>query len=112
MIKELFGDRFSILVSVINELLNEKRLRVVGVSGPSQPSTIPGQPPVSTMSMVYQLINMELATKLRQLNSEEMHVYQVIEKSSNMGVWARDIKSQTNTQQQTLNKILKLIFIK
>ena len=38
-----------------------------------------------------------------------MMVFQVIERAGNRGIWTRDIKSQTNIQQQTLTKALRLL---
>jgi DNA-directed RNA polymerase III subunit RPC6 len=35
-------------------------------------------------------------------------VYQVIEKAGNLGIWTKDIRTQTNIQQQALNKIFKV----
>jgi DNA-directed RNA polymerase III subunit RPC6 len=36
-----------------------------------------------------------------------VHIIQVIERAGNKGVWTKDIKMQTNVQQQTLTKSLK-----
>ena len=37
-------------------------------------------------------------------SAEQMMVFQVIEKSGNLGIWVRDIKAQTNIQHQVSGK--------
>ncbi|CAM9696781.1 unnamed protein product [Chrysoparadoxa australica] len=57
----------------------------------------------------YKLVNEAKAVKLKGLGPEQMLIYQVIERSSNRGIWTRDIKIQTSIQQQTLTKALKTL---
>jgi DNA-directed RNA polymerase III subunit RPC6 len=55
----------------------------------------------------YQLVSEDLASKLSGLETSARLVYQVIERSSTAGIWTKDIRVQTNIQQQMLTKILK-----
>jgi DNA-directed RNA polymerase III subunit RPC6 len=58
-------------------------------------------------SVVYQLVDEEVASKFRDLSQEDEMVYQVITKVGCEGIWTRDIKMQTGIQQQSLNRTLK-----
>jgi DNA-binding MarR family transcriptional regulator len=94
-LKEQFsGAMFPLLIPVINELTASSRLKM------SQQSD---------GSLFYQLISETTAEKFHGLDTSGMLVYQVIEKAGNHGIWTKDIRIQTNIQQQTLTKICKTL---
>jgi len=59
--------------------------------------------------LIYTLISEDAALKLEGLDVSAKMVYQLIEKSGNLGVWTKEIRNRTQIQQQALNKILKLL---
>jgi DNA-directed RNA polymerase III subunit RPC6 len=81
------------LVQVINELSQDSRLLM---------SKLDNQ-------LYYTLVDGEVAQKYQGLDVSAKMVLQVIEKAGNKGVWTKDIRLQTNIQQQALNKIFKLL---
>lgn len=81
------------LAGAINDLLSKKRLSVM-LQG-SQP--------------VYKEIHEDQALKFRGLGVEEMLVYQLIEQSSNMGIWIRDLRIRSNLQRPQVEKITKTL---
>jgi DNA-directed RNA polymerase III subunit RPC6 len=83
----------SCLAEVINELSRESRLYM-------SKSGVDNQ-------LYYTLVAQEVAEKFRGLDVSAKMVLQVIEKSGNNGIWTKDIRLQTNIQQQALNKIFK-----
>lgn len=93
-LKERFGgERYIQLVPIINEMTKQSRL---------------------TMSkwgdeLHYNLVSEQMASKFSGLDMSARLVYQVIEKSGNKGIWTKDIRTQTNIQQQALNKIFKTL---
>jgi DNA-directed RNA polymerase III subunit RPC6 len=58
--------------------------------------------------LYYTLVSDETAAKWAGLDLTARMVYQVIEKAGNLGIWTKDIRTQTNIQQQALNKIFKV----
>jgi DNA-directed RNA polymerase III subunit RPC6 len=96
-LKEKFGARYESLVPVINELLGENRLELYRNNS------------AGGAGLVYKLVDEQTASKLQGLTPEQIMVLQEIERSGNVGVWLRDIKSATNIQQQTLTKTLKVL---
>ena len=60
--------------------------------------------------LMYNLVSDEMAAKFVGLDVSARMVYQVIEKSGNMGIWTKDIRMRTNFQTQALNKIFKVRF--
>jgi DNA-directed RNA polymerase III subunit RPC6 len=54
-------------------------------------------------------VSAEVAQQFQGLDVSAKMVYQVIEKAGNMGIWTKDIRVQTNIQQQALNKIFKVL---
>lgn len=55
----------------------------------------------------YTLVSDEVAKKHEGLDVQAKLVLQIIEKAGSKGIWKRDIKFQTNIQQQSLDKIYK-----
>ena len=93
-LKLKFGDdRLPQLATVINALTTKGRLTM------SRHAT--------TNELVYSLISEDQASKFEGLDTSARLVYQIIEKSGNMGIWTRDIRTQSNIQQLALNKIFK-----
>jgi DNA-directed RNA polymerase III subunit RPC6 len=93
-LKLKFGDiEYGHLVPIINELTQSSRLVMSKVGD----------------ELFYNLVSDEMATKFAGLDVPTRMVYQVIERASNMGIWTKDIRTQTNIQQQALNKIFKVL---
>ena len=93
-LKLKFGDAdYLKLVPVINDLTQSSRLIMSRVGD----------------ELYYNLVSDEVASKFIGLDVSARMVYQVIEKSGNLGIWTKDIRTQTNIQQQALNKILKAL---
>mmetsp|Transcript_4404 Transcript_4404/g.6723 ORF Transcript_4404/g.6723 Transcript_4404/m.6723 type:complete len:323 (+) Transcript_4404:20-988(+) len=90
-LKNIFRDRFSQLVSVINDLTKESRLSMSRVGD----------------ELFYTFISKDVAAKFAGLDVTARMIYQLIERSGNMGVWSKEMKFQSNIQTQALNKILK-----
>jgi DNA-directed RNA polymerase III subunit RPC6 len=93
-LKQKFGDSYAGLVPIINHLTSESRL-VMSKLGKNE--------------LFYTLVSAEVATKFSGLDTSARMVYQVIERAGNMGIWTKDIRLQTNIQQQALNKIFKAL---
>jgi DNA-directed RNA polymerase III subunit RPC6 len=91
-LKEKFGEEYLHLVPIINDLTQKARL-VMGKKGDE---------------LYYTLVSDETAAKWAGLDLTARMVYQVIEKAGNLGIWTKDIRTQTNIQQQALNKIFKV----
>ncbi|KAK8794151.1 hypothetical protein WA171_003276 [Blastocystis sp. BT1] len=92
--KRIFGKEYCDLVQVIQDLLNENRLKMF--QGPS--------------GYVYQLVSLDQADKKSQFNDlgdAEMLVYQCIERTGNQGIWIREIKARTGLHSQAINRIIK-----
>jgi DNA-directed RNA polymerase III subunit RPC6 len=81
------------LVPIINALTKESRLAM------SQSA--------NNNELFYTLLADDVAAKFSGLDAAARLVYQVIEKSGTMGCWTKDIRIQTNVQQNSLTKILK-----
>lgn len=79
------------VIGILNQLLAESRLNVVDVGN----------------DLIFRLIAEQVASKLLGLQPEAMMVYQEIERAGNQGIWNRDIKNNTNIQQNLLSKALK-----
>ena len=90
--KEKFGEEYLHLVPIINDLTQKARL-VMSKKGDE---------------LYYTLVSDETAAKWAGLDLTARMVYQVIEKAGNLGIWTKDIRTQTNIQQQALNKIFKV----
>ena len=88
-------NEFTLLVEVINELSRESRLHM-SRSGLDN-------------ELFYSLVAAEVAQKYQGLDVQARMVLQVIEKVGNNGIWTKDIRMQTNIQQQALNKIFKVL---
>jgi hypothetical protein len=91
-LKTKFGEKYIQLVPIINHLTRESRIVMSKVGD----------------ELYYTLVSDEVATKFTGLDLTARMVYQVIEKAGNMGIWTKDIRTQTNVQQQALNKIFKV----
>ncbi|GKY91319.1 hypothetical protein MPSEU_000104100 [Mayamaea pseudoterrestris] len=95
-LKEVFGEGlYPQLVPIINALTQENRLNM---------SVMP-----STGELSYTIIAPEQASKFEGLDRNTKMVYSVIERAGNMGLWTKDVRLQTNIQQQALNKIFKTL---
>ena len=94
VLKSRFRDRYVNLAPVINELTRNGRLSMSKVGD----------------ELMYNLVSDEMAAKFVGLDVSARMVYQVIEKSGNMGIWTKDIRMRTNFQTQALNKIFKVRF--
>lgn len=94
ILKERFVNNFQNLVPVINELMGSSRI--------SMSKDTRGE-------LYYTLISETIATKLNGLDAGTRMVYQIIQKADNMGIWTKTIRTQTNIEQQTLNKIFKTL---
>lgn len=89
-----FGEnRYVELAPVINELIQTSRLTMSKIGD----------------DLVYSLVSDEVASKFIGLDSSAKMVYQVIEGAGTMGIWTKDIRTQTNIQQQSLTKIFKTL---
>jgi DNA-directed RNA polymerase III subunit RPC6 len=95
VIQEKFRDagERAFLAQVINDLSRESRLHM-------SKSAVDNQ-------LYYTLVAQEVAMKYQGLDVSAKMVLQVIEKAENNGIWTKDIRMQTNIQQQALNKIFK-----
>lgn len=91
--KETFGEEYLQLVPIINDLTQKARL-VMSKKGDE---------------LYYTLVSDETAAKWAGLDLTARMVYQKIEEAGNRGVWTKDIRTQTNIQQQALNKIFKAL---
>lgn len=92
-LKEKFKDEYVRLVPIINELMQTSRLIMSKVGD----------------ELFYSLVAEEVASKFSGLDVSARMVYQLIEKAGNVGIWTKDVRNQTNIQQQTLNKIFKAL---
>jgi DNA-directed RNA polymerase III subunit RPC6 len=82
-----------LLVQVINELSKASKLQM-SKSGVDN-------------ELYYTLVDDEIAQKYVGLDVSAKLVLQCIEKAGNNGIWTKEIRMQTNIQQQALNKIFK-----
>eukprot|EP00533_Pseudo-nitzschia_delicatissima_P001616 CAMPEP_0116102798 /NCGR_PEP_ID=MMETSP0327-20121206/13545_1 /TAXON_ID=44447 /ORGANISM="Pseudo-nitzschia delicatissima, Strain B596" /LENGTH=298 /DNA_ID=CAMNT_0003594869 /DNA_START=33 /DNA_END=926 /DNA_ORIENTATION=+ len=82
-----------LLVQVINELSKASKLQM-SKSGVDN-------------ELYYTLVADEIAQKYVGLDVSAKLVLQCIEKAGNNGIWTKEIRMQTNIQQQALNKIFK-----
>ena len=87
-VKLHFGEKYdaSDLVAAINSLLRLSRIQLFTNS---------------SGTLVYKVVDEDIAVKFDGLGPEQMMVFQAIEKSGNRGIWTRDIKNQTNIPQHT-----------
>jgi DNA-directed RNA polymerase III subunit RPC6 len=93
-LKIKFGNNeYPNLVPIINELVQASRLVMSRVGD----------------ELFYNLVSNEVANKFAGLDVSAKMVYQVIEKAGNMGIWTKDVRNQTNIQQQALTKIFKAL---
>lgn len=93
-LKQHFRTHYTLLPNTINALLNESKLTMSRLHD--------GE-------LVYSLVSDEVASKFHGLDGAAKIVYQVIEKSGTLGMWTKDIRIQTNIQQQALTKIFKVL---
>ena len=95
-IQTKFGpSRISDLAATINSLTSRGRLTM------SRHTT--------TGELLYNLVSESQASKFEGLDMSARLVYQIIEKAGNMGIWTKDIRTQSNIQQLALNKIFKAL---
>ncbi len=82
-----------LLVTVINELSKASKLQMSKSGADNE--------------LYYTLVADEIAQKYVGLDVSAKLVLQCIEKAGNNGIWTKEIRMQTNIQQQALNKIFK-----
>ncbi|KAG7343334.1 RNA polymerase Rpc34 subunit [Nitzschia inconspicua] len=83
----------ALLVRIINELSLESRIQM-------------SKAPI-TGELFYILIEESIAAKYSGLDVQAKLVLQCIEKAADRGIWTKDVRLQTNIQQQALTKIFK-----
>jgi DNA-directed RNA polymerase III subunit RPC6 len=88
-------DEKPLLVEIINELSKESKLLM-------SKSAVDND-------LFYTLVSDDVAQKYAGLDVSAKLVLQCIEKAANKGIWTKEIRMQTNIQQQALNKIFKLL---
>lgn len=84
-----------LLVEVINELSKESKLHMSKSAADND--------------LFYTLVSDDVAQKYAGLDVSAKLVLQCIERLGNKGIWTKEIRMQTNIQQQALNKIFKLL---
>mmetsp|Transcript_18480 Transcript_18480/g.41072 ORF Transcript_18480/g.41072 Transcript_18480/m.41072 type:complete len:397 (-) Transcript_18480:983-2173(-) len=95
-IQQQFGPhRITALAATINGLTSRGRLTM------SRHTT--------TGELLYNLVSESQAAKFEGLDMSARLVYQIIERAGNMGIWTKDIRTQSNIQQLALNKIFKAL---
>jgi DNA-directed RNA polymerase III subunit RPC6 len=100
VLKDFFDDAdYVALAPIINELIGQSRLTMSRIGTYNSNST----------ELFYQLVSDAVAQQFHGLDVSARMVYQVIERAGNMGIWTKDIRIQTNIQQQALNKIFKAL---
>ncbi|XP_057855537.1 uncharacterized protein LOC131065136 isoform X1 [Cryptomeria japonica] len=57
--------------------------------------------------IVYKRQAKDESGRFRGLSTEDMLVYQAIQKAGNMGIWTKDMKRETNLQQPQITKAIK-----
>jgi DNA-directed RNA polymerase III subunit RPC6 len=92
-LKSHFGDKYALLVPIINELTRASRLTMSKANGETE--------------VYFSLLSAAEASKMQGLDAHSKLVYQVIESAGNKGIWTVDIRVQTNIPQATLTKIFK-----
>jgi len=93
-LKANFNDEeYKKLVPVINHLTQQSKLTMSKAG----------------KELFYTLVSDDVASKFKGLDPKHRLVYQVIEKSERMGCWTKEIRIQTNIQQNMLAKILKVL---
>ena len=75
-LKKIFGERYSQLPLIINDLIKESRLSMSKVGN----------------ELFYNLIAADVASKFAGLDVSARMVYQIIQKSENKGIWTKDIR--------------------
>jgi len=91
---EMEGVKMEAIVESINRLLAVGAIAVFKEPG---------------LGLVYKEANPQDVAKLKGLTSEDRLIYQLIEASSNRGIWVRDLRMRSNLQQVQINKILKTL---
>jgi DNA-directed RNA polymerase III subunit RPC6 len=76
-----------------NKLLKKGRLNLLHVDG----------------VLHIQEVSKEVAAKFRGLGADDRMVYDLIEKSGNMGIWARELRQKSGLVQNQFNKVLKTL---
>jgi len=93
-ITEAFGAKaYKQLVPVINDLSSRNRINFVNLG--------------TGKGVLFTFVDDQIAQKLGGLTTEMMMVYEEIKQVGNNGIWNREIKQNTNIQQQILSKALK-----
>mmetsp|Transcript_17933 Transcript_17933/g.34150 ORF Transcript_17933/g.34150 Transcript_17933/m.34150 type:complete len:336 (+) Transcript_17933:92-1099(+) len=96
-LKAMFGaEGLAKLVPIINELSRESRLVMSKMEG-------------NEKELFYKLVSEEVASKFAGLDPSARLVYQSIQRTGVNGAWTKDIRRETNIQQQALNKIFKAL---
>jgi len=91
---ELVDTKDTEIVGSINELLKMGAIAIFKEPG---------------VGLMYKEADPEDFKKFKGLSSEERLIYQLIESSSNKGIWTKDLKAKSNCQQAQIAKILKTL---
>jgi len=86
----------------LQTLMRERRLEAYAVRAPfGAPKT------ASSAEHTFKLVSAEKATRLKELEENDLVVLQCVERGGTQGVWVRNIKVTTRLQQPQINKILR-----
>jgi len=80
------------LVDAINNMLNKHRVELLQ-DGEGQ--------------IFYKYVSADKAAQLRGLLPSELLIYQLVEKSGNMGIWIKDLRRKSNLSALEIPKVLK-----
>ena len=103
-LKERMGDAYLQLAPIINDLTKESRLSMSRMGGGGGGTVAGGS---DHTELFYTLVAEDMAAKFSGLDVTARMVYQIIDKAGDRGIWTKDIRMQSNIQQQALNKIFK-----
>ncbi|QDZ18969.1 Rpc34 subunit of RNA polymerase [Chloropicon primus] len=90
----------NVLARVVNQLLAEHKIQLLE-GGAADGS--------GRRKVFYKLNRQEEQRKLEGLGREDLLVYQIIQSSSDMGIWTKDLKTKAGLQQPQVAKILKFL---
>ncbi|GLJ04751.1 hypothetical protein SUGI_0002600 [Cryptomeria japonica] len=91
MEENLRGVELGVRVQAINSLLQKRQIQMFKQGD----------------FIVYKRQAKDESGRFRGLSTEDMLVYQAIQKAGNMGIWTKDMKRETNLQQPQITKAIK-----
>ena len=83
------------IANALNTVLQEHRLQLIRDNRANK--------------LLYKRMIQDQVHKFKGLSASELQVYQIIQSTSNMGIWTRDLKTRSNLQQPQVAKILKTL---